>query len=99
MEQNKKNKMDTSLIDLKNIGNTSALWLQSIGIFNKQQLQDMGTVEAYLRIQDRGIKVSKVLLYTLEGALLDIHWNDIPEKTKQRLRQEAKEHISLLDEA
>ena len=82
--------MNTKLIELKNIGNTSALWLTTIGINNSQQLQEIGAVEAYIRIQGRGIKVSKVLLYALEGALLNIHWNDIPEAKKERLRQQAE---------
>ena len=82
--------MNTKLIDLKNIGNTSALWLTTIGINNVEQLQEIGAVEAYTRIQERGIKVSKVLLYALEGALLNTHWNDIPEAKKERLRQQAE---------
>ena len=90
--------MNTQLTELKNIGNTSAHWLKTIGIANRQQLQEMGSVAAYLRIQQRGIKVSKVLLYTLEGALLDIHWNDIPEKTKIRLLNEVEEQIQLAHE-
>ena len=90
--------MNTKLTELKNIGNTSAHWLKTIGIANRQQLEDVGTVEAYTRIQERGIKVSKVLLYTLEGALLGIHWNDVPEATKQRLLQEAEEQSQLSHE-
>lgn len=91
--------MSKKLTELRNIGNTSALWLQSIGVSDEDQLQQIGTVEAYLRIQARGIKTSKVLLYTLEGALLDVHWNDIPEATKQRLCDEAKQRSHEFDEA
>ncbi|NRB37557.1 MAG: TfoX/Sxy family protein [Pseudomonadales bacterium] len=90
--------MNTTLTDLKNIGNTSALWLKAIGITNKQQLQEIGTIEAYLKIQERGIKVSKVLLYTLEGALLDCHWNDIPESTKQQLCLQVEQKNLVTDE-
>ena len=90
--------MNKNVLELKNIGNTSALWLQAIGINNQQQLKEIGSVEAYLRIQERGIKISKVLLYTLEGALLDMHWNDIPIETKQRLCQEAKDQSQSINE-
>ena len=41
---------------LKNIGNTSAFWLQAIGINNYAELQSAGAVEAYLRIQAHGIE-------------------------------------------
>lgn len=91
--------MANKLTELKNIGNTSALWLKAIGINSREQLLEIGAVEAYLRIQERGIKTSKVLLYTLEGALTDTHWNDIPETTKAYLRQQAELHNKLIDEA
>ncbi len=91
--------MNKNVLELKNIGNTSALWLQAIGIKTQQQLENMGSVEAYLRIQERGIKTSKVLLYTLEGALLDVHWNDIPNATKQRLCKEAENKNHIFNEA
>ncbi len=34
-------------------------------------------MRAYNRIRERGIKVSKVLLYALQGALLDVHWTKL----------------------
>ena len=78
------------LLSLKNIGRTSALWLKTIGVHDYDNLKDMGPVEAYQRINQRGIKTSKVLLYALQGALLDIHWNDIAPELKQQLCEEAE---------
>lgn len=77
--------MSNDLTSLKNIGNTSALWLTSVGINSREQLETIGPVEAYLRIHQRGIKTSKVLLYALQGALQDTHWNDIDEALKKSL--------------
>ena len=78
-----------NLLKLKNIGRTSALWLSTVGIHDAEQLQEIGPVEAFKRIDDRGIRTSKVLLYALQGALLDQHWNDIDIELKQKLCQEA----------
>ena len=78
-----------NLLKLKNIGRTSALWLTTVGIHDVEQLEDVGPVEAFKRIDDRGIRTSKVLLYALQGALLDKHWNDIDEGLKQQLCKEA----------
>ena len=86
----------TSLTDLKNIGNTSALWLNAIGITDFHQLQEIGAVEAYTRIQERGIKVSKVLLYALEGALINVHWNDLEPTLKQKLLDEAEQRKQVV---
>lgn len=76
------------LLELKNIGNTSAHWLNTIGIKSQDDLIAMGPVTAYIRIESKGIKVSKVLLYALQGALLDVHWNDLEPSLKQSLLQE-----------
>jgi DNA transformation protein len=32
-----------------------------------------------------------VLLYAIEGALLDMHWNDLPAERKQALNQQLDE--------
>jgi DNA transformation protein len=76
------------LLELKNIGNTSAHWLNTIGIKSLEDLAAIGPVAAYMRIENKGIKVSKVLLYALQGALLNVHWNDLEPSLKQQLLQE-----------
>ena len=42
----------------------------------------------------RGFKVSKVLLYAIEGALIGSHWNELDDDYKQRLLNEVKQHHS-----
>jgi len=76
------------LLELKNIGRTSALWLHTIGINNYDDLREIGPSEAYKRINERGIRTSKVLLYALQGALTDTHWNDIQSDVKRQLCEE-----------
>jgi DNA transformation protein len=82
--------MQSDLLALKNLGNTSVNWLRAVGIHSRDELASIGPVGAYNRIRERGIKVSKVLLYALQGALLDVHWNELDPALKQRLVEEAE---------
>lgn len=81
--------MQSDLLDLKNLGNTSIHWLRSVGINTQDDLKNKGAVAAYLEIKQRGIRVSKVLLYALHGAMTDTHWNEIDASTKQQLLEQA----------
>ena len=83
--------MHSDLPQLKNLGNTSINWLRAIGIHDRAELEDVGPVEAYLRIKQRGIKVSKVLLYALHGALTDTYWNELDDSLKEQLVQRAEQ--------
>ncbi len=83
--------MQSDLLDLKNLGNTSINWLRSIGVNSQDDLKNKGAVEAYHEIKQRGIRVSKVLLYALHGAMIDTHWNDLDDETKQQLLEQADE--------
>ena len=88
--------MQSDLLALKNLGNTSVNWLHSIGIHNRRELEQIGPVHAYNRILERGIKVSKVLLYALQGALLDLHWTEIDTALKRHLLDEAERQFGQL---
>lgn len=77
------------MLELKNLGNTSVNWLHAIGICSHADLQQIGPVEAYVKIKSRGFRVSKVLLYALQGALLDQHWNDLDPDLKIQLINQA----------
>ncbi len=81
--------MAEELIELKNLGRTSVQWLNAVGIRDPEQLAQIGAVEAFCKIKGRGFKVSKVLLYALEGALINAHWNQLDPAYKQRLIAQA----------
>lgn len=83
------NLAQSELLELKNLGMASVNILQAIGINSYEDLAEMGPVNAYCKIKGRGIHVSKVLLYALQGALLDVHWNDLPAELKAQLVEEA----------
>ncbi len=84
----------SDLLQLKNLGAASVNILHAIGVNSYSDLSDMGPVEAYIRIKARGIHVSKVMLYALQGALLGVHWNDLEPDLKQRLVAEVEEALT-----
>ena len=79
----------SELLGLKNLGMASVNILNAIGVKNYDDLSTVGAVEAYCRIKSRGISVSKVMLYALQGALMNVHWNDLSPELKAQLVAEA----------
>lgn len=77
--------MNDELQQLKNLGKTSALWLHAVGIHSASELRRRGAVAAYRAVLARGFNASRVLLYSIEGALLDVHWSELPSEHKNRL--------------
>lgn len=81
---------------LRNIGPKSAAWLRQVGLRSLQDLQDAGAVGAYMKVRRAGFKPSLNLLYALEGALQDCHWQEVPETRRQALVADAEAAIALL---
>lgn len=81
----------SELLQLKNLGMATVNILRAIGITTFSELREIGAVEAYRRIKSRNINVSKVMLYALQGALMDVHWNDLPPDMKNQLVAEAEQ--------
>ena len=80
--------MHDDLQDLKNLGKTSVQWLHAVGIHNAGDLQRHGAVSAYQAVKLRGFRASRVLLYAIEGALLNVHWNELSPSIKAQLNQQ-----------
>lgn len=85
----------SDLLELKNLGAASVNILHAIGINSHDELKQVGAVEAYAKIKARGIHVSKVMLYALEGALSNVHWNDLEPELKESLLEEANRHEQM----
>jgi DNA transformation protein and related proteins len=81
---------DKKLIELKNLGASTVNILNSIGIRTQHELQAIGSVQAYRRIRQRGVHVSRALLYAMEGALLDMPWQSLDPALKVQLVQMAE---------
>jgi DNA transformation protein len=85
--------MSQDLAELRNIGPTIRKRLNEIGVRTRADLQRMGPVKAYLRIcqnyPNQTIPVC-YYLYSLQGALMDTHWDDVPKNLKEELYVLAK---------
>ncbi|WP_122666664.1 TfoX/Sxy family protein [Pseudomonas viridiflava] len=79
--------MNDELQHLKNVGKTSAQWLHAVGIHSASDLRRMGAVDAYRAVRKRGFRATRVLLYAIDAALMDIHWNDLPNDRKDVLNK------------
>ncbi|HEX6271337.1 MAG TPA: TfoX/Sxy family protein [Anaerolineales bacterium] len=76
---------------MRNIGPKSRQWLASIGVYTLDDVVNLGVVETYKRVRAAyPEKVSLNLLYTLQGALLDLRWNELPPDIKEELRQQVE---------
>ncbi len=85
-----------SAVKLRNIGPKSAAWLRQVGLRTREDLQNVGAVEAFVRVKRAGFKPSLNLLYSLEGALADCHWQDIPEARRLALQESYEAAAALL---
>lgn len=81
---------------LRNIGPKSAAWLRQVGLRTREDLAATGTVDAYMRVRRAGFKPGLNLLYAIEGALLDCHWQDVPEARRGELVAAAEAAIAQL---
>ncbi len=81
-------KLKNSLKGAKNIGATIEKRLNEIGVFSLADLAEMTPERAYLKICEyhpqKTIPVC-YYLYSFQGALLDLHWNDLPTDLKNEL--------------
>jgi len=81
---------------LRNIGPKSSAWLRQVGLRTRDDLAGVGTVDAFMRVKRAGFKPSLNLLYALEGALQDCHWQEIPDARRVELVTAAEAAIALL---
>ena len=70
---------------LRNIGPKSAAWLRQVGLRTPEELTAIGAVGAFVKVRRAGFKPSLNLLYSLEGALQDCHWQELPEARRTEL--------------
>jgi DNA transformation protein and related proteins len=78
--------------ELPNIGPTIEKRLNEIGVYTRADLERIGATNAYKRIcenyPNQTIPVC-YYLYSLEGALMGIHWNSVPKNVKDKLLSSA----------
>jgi DNA transformation protein and related proteins len=74
---------------LANLGPASRRMLADVGVRTRADLEARGSVAVYLAVKARGHAASLNLLYALEGALLGLRWDRLPEVVKENLKQRA----------
>lgn len=72
-------------LKMRNIGPKSAAWLRQVGLRTEADLINAGPVDAFMRVKRAGFKPSLNMLYALEGALQDCHWQEVPEARRAEL--------------
>lgn len=77
-----------SLNGAKNIGTTILKRLNNIGFYTFADLAEMTPAKAYKNMSENNPEKTLPIcyyLYSLQGALLDIHWNNLPQDLKSDL--------------
>ena len=74
------------LTSLMNIGKVIEKRLKSVDISTAEELKKVGSKEAFTRIKLRYPNICLVHLYSLEGAILGVKYHQLPEDTKQSLK-------------
>lgn len=75
-----------ALSELPNIGKNNEAQLLQIGIKTPEQLTQIGSKQAWLRIKliDSSACINR--LYALEGAIRKVNKKDLPKETKEELK-------------
>ncbi len=79
--------MMSDLTSLKNIGKEMERKLKSIGINSPDELKKIGSKDAFFRLKLRYPEICLVHLYTLQGAVDDMEYNQLPEEMKKDLKK------------
>ena len=74
------------LSSLKNIGKEIERKLKTIGINSAEELREIGSKDTWFRLKLKYPEICLVHLYTLEGAISDIEYNQLSEETKRDLK-------------
>ena len=84
------------LSQLKGLGPKSELSLNQIGIFTRQQLQEVGPVAAFIELKNRSAQAPSLnFLWAMVGALENRHWADIAQTERGRLLEELQGYHEL----
>lgn len=71
--------------DLPGLGPKSLAMLAAAGLYGRADLEKLGSVRAYLRVQAAGQNASLNLLWAIEGALTGQDWRVVAREERGRL--------------
>ncbi|SJZ97853.1 TfoX/Sxy family DNA transformation protein [Anaerorhabdus furcosa] len=81
----------TALTSMKNIGKEMKKKLESVGIDSVEKLKCIGSKDAFIHLRMKYSNICLVHLYTLQGAIDDIEYHNLPENMKSDLKKFSKE--------
>ncbi|HJV07118.1 MAG TPA: tRNA adenosine(34) deaminase TadA [Chromobacteriaceae bacterium] len=67
-------------------------WLAELGIGNRQQLNQVGCITAFLQLKAAGHTVTHRVLFALAAAARGVHWNQLTDTDRQNLLQQLAKH-------
>lgn len=74
------------IASLKNLGPKSAERLCAVGITSEERLREIGVVATYSLVKQQFPNDTSLnLLWALQGAIMDIHWLQVPDDIKTEL--------------
>lgn len=74
------------LTSMRNIGKEMERKLKAVGICSAEELTQLGSKEAFLRLKLRYPNVCLVHLYTLQGAIDHVGYDRLPDEVKRDLK-------------
>ncbi len=77
----------SDLTSMMNIGKEMEKKLKSVGIDTAEKLIKTGSKEAFFRLKAAYPQVCLVHLYTLEGAIGNVEYNELSEEKKRELKE------------
>lgn len=83
------------LTKLPNIGPVLAEKLNQIGVSTYDDLAEIGSVEALIRIGQTDITAFANMLYALEGAILGVRWHNIPREHREKVKNDFNQALSI----
>lgn len=77
----------SELTSLKNIGTEMARKLRSVDINSAEELREVGSKAAFIRLKARYPDICSVFLYVLQGAVENEDYNRLSDETKTDLKE------------
>lgn len=76
----------SKLTSMKNIGKEIENKLMSVGISSAEELKQLGAKQAFFRLKMEFPNVCLVHLYTLQGAVDNLEYNQLSDEVKRDLK-------------
>lgn len=77
----------SELKSMANIGDEMERKLSAVGITSAEKLMELGSKQAFLKLKGVFPNICLVHLYTLEGAIKNIGYNNLSESKKEELKE------------